>query len=69
MIVLQTGGIVEEKENLLALPLMQRVERLIRPRTATGGVIETFGHSKFNKARRNIQSAKGDGHRLQVDIY
>lgn len=43
---------------------MQRVERLIRPRTATGGVIATYGHSKFSKTKRNVQSAKSDGHRL-----
>ncbi|XP_060558427.1 uncharacterized protein LOC132718728 isoform X2 [Ruditapes philippinarum] len=65
-VLFKTGGIVEEKENLLALPLLQRVERLIRPRTATGGVIETYGHSKFSKAKRNIQSAKSDGNRLQM---
>ena len=35
---------------------MQRVERLIRPRTSSG-VIETYGHSSV---KRNIQSAKSD---------
>lgn len=52
----------EEKENLLALPLMKRVERLLRPRTASGavgGVIETYGHtSKYDNAKRKIKSAK-----------
>lgn len=63
-----SSGNVEEKENLLALPLMQRVERLIRPRTASG-VIATYGHSKFERsAKRNVQSAKSDGPRLQKII-
>ncbi|KAL4226762.1 hypothetical protein ACF0H5_014742 [Mactra antiquata] len=54
----------DEKENLKALPLMQRVERLIRPRTATGGVIETYGQSKHERAKkRNIRSAKSVGAR------
>ena len=50
-------GQSDEKENLLGLPLMQRVERLIRPRTSSG-VIATYGQSSV---KRNIQSAKSDG--------
>jgi len=53
-------GTPNGKENLLALPLMQRVELLLRPRTAHGGVIETHGHSKHAKSKRNTKSAKSE---------
>ncbi|XP_052212325.1 uncharacterized protein LOC127831379 isoform X1 [Dreissena polymorpha] len=50
-------GTHEEKENLLALPLMQRVERLIRPRTAEGGVLATYGQSKHATVGRQRAAA------------
>lgn len=39
---------------------MQRVERMLRPRTAAGGVIETYGHSRYGKSKRKVRSAKSE---------
>ncbi|XP_052780993.1 uncharacterized protein LOC128217708 isoform X2 [Mya arenaria] len=57
-------GNAEEKENLLALPLMQRVERLIRPRTAEGGVLATYGQSRHGRSsgdrpKTSVHNANG----------